>query len=133
MLIDWDKLGHSPGVTLLSPTLYTSLAVTDYTSLGLENKKLYLGDYGHVFYIYTGADLSTALETSLRIKKPDGTLVNWTPTLHTFGITYNYLTYTIYNGDLDQVGLWELQTYAKFNGWIGRGNTIDFQIWPVFT
>lgn len=128
----YDRVQVSGLYSGITPSV-PALVVTDYTLLGLENEKFYLGDFGHVLYVFVGLPLATALDINLKIKKPDGTLVNWVPTIYTFGTVYNYLTYTIADGDLDQVGLWELQSYVEFANWTGRGNTINFQVWDIFT
>ena len=90
--------------------------------------KLYQNDIGTIFTIDCGSDISGAINTRLLIRKPDGTLVEWT------AVTYdsNYLRYTTVAGDLDQVGSYKLQATLNINNWSGRGETTSFTVYSSF-
>ena len=91
--------------------------------------KLYVGDVGTEVIVWCGdTDISAATDLALKVKKPDGTTVTWTPSIHE---TY-YLKYVIQSGDLDMAGIYYLQSSFTLSGWSGLGETAEFEVFAPF-
>jgi len=71
--------------------------------------KIYVGDIGTLF----------------NVKKPDGTMVTWTPSI--FGT--NYLRYYSVSGDLDSAGIWTIQPSLTLGTWTGSCNPVTFKVY----
>lgn len=86
--------------------------------------KYYVGDCGTAIIVDTGTDISTATETKLSIKKPDGSSVLWV------GIVYNtnYVKYITTEGDFNIPGVYFLQSYVKMPSGCWYGNTVRFVV-----
>lgn len=84
--------------------------------------KHYVGEYGTKLRIYTGQDLTNALQVSLIVKKPNGTEVEWIGAV----VDTNYIEYTVRNGDFDIPGKYVLQAKIVANNgeWYGDRFTI---------
>jgi hypothetical protein len=81
--------------------------------------KVYQGDVGTIVRIDCNDTISTATNTFIMAKKPDGTLKAWTATIH----GTEYLTYTLTAQDTDIVGIIYVQPKLTLSGWTGRGKT----------
>lgn len=90
--------------------------------------KHYVGETGTQIIVDCGQNISAATGCLLYVRKPDGTLVTWTPTILTLNSLPNYLSYSTLAGDFDQIGSYCLQSYMMLAGWSGRGETVMFQI-----
>jgi len=90
--------------------------------------KYYLGDIGTEIYAETGVDISAAVTLALKVKKPDGTKVEWAGVLE--GTTQ--IKYTIVAGDFDQSGVYWLQAYAALASWTGHGESARFVVAGLF-
>jgi hypothetical protein len=64
----------------------------------------------------TGMDLSGASVTRILYKKPNGTKGYWTAT-----VSSQNLQYVVSNGDIDQEGTWQFQSYIEVGGKKGFG------------
>ena len=93
-----------------------------------QDKKFYINTIGISIHVETGENISLASELVLRVKKPDGTIVNWAGSLE--GLTK--IKYTVVSGDLDQAGIYYLQAYVKLASWTGLGETTNFTIYNSF-
>lgn len=85
-----------------------------------------VGEIGKQFIISSGCDLTGIDTIVLKIKKPDGTLVDWTPGT----IGSNSCTYVTVAGDLDQEGDYLLKEtqYTFLNGNYFRGDPVKFTV-----
>jgi hypothetical protein len=92
--------------------------------------KIYVGDWGVVFSVLVGIDLTLATAYKLKIIKPDGRNVEWTPTVAT-PATAGYLTYTSVLGDLDVAGNYKLNAYVTFSTGAYTGETAVFRVYKV--
>ena len=90
--------------------------------------KHFVDEVGTVITVDCGCDITGATGTALKVKKPDGTEVSWTATIY----DSNYLRYTTVSGDLDQVGVYYVQSYLTIGGWTGRGETAEFIIYDKY-
>lgn len=62
-----------------------------------------VGDYGEPITLRVpGVDLTVMDTRSIVVRKPDGTMVTWTPTT----VAADQLTYLLAQGDLDQAGVY---------------------------
>jgi hypothetical protein len=92
--------------------------------------KIYKDDWGVVFSVLVGIDLTLATAYKLKIIKPDGRNVEWTPTVAT-PVTAGYLTYTSVLGDLDAAGNYKLNAYVTFSSGAFTGETAIFRVYKV--
>ena len=86
--------------------------------------KVYSGDVGVQFIVDCGENITGATNTSLKVKRPDKTEVEWSATIH----ESNYLTYTTISGDLEQVGKYYIQASLSLGVWTGLGETAELII-----
>ena len=87
---------------------------------------VFVGDVGTVIKLDTGTDLSTATVLKIKVKKPNGTTLEWTATQD--ASNPKVMTYTIQAGDLDQSGTWKLQAYVEFPSWQGHGQWASLKV-----
>ena len=71
------------------------------------------------------SSLASAEVKQILYQKPDGTKGAWEAT--NSGTT---LIYNLQNGDIDQSGMWKLQTYIEVGGLKGPGNIIEKHFEP---
>lgn len=76
----------------------------------------------------TGQSLSAATLTEILYKKPDGAKGSWTATVNGTALEYN-----VQAGDLDQEGIWSLQSKIVIAGRTGLGKTTQLKIDPSIT
>lgn len=86
--------------------------------------KHYVGDVGTEITVDCGTTITEATGTKLKVKKPDGTAVEWTATVS----GTDDLKYTTISGDFDQDGVYYLQASLTISGWTGLGETANFTI-----
>jgi hypothetical protein len=93
--------------------------------------KIYKDDWGVVFSVLVGFDLTGATTYKLKIIKPDGRNATWNCTVAT-PATAGYLTYTSVAGDLDVTGNYKLNAYVTWAG-VGAftGETAVFRVYKV--
>lgn len=92
-------------------------------------EKVYVGDVGTVIEIDMQENISSATGYKLKVRKPDGTLVDWAPSIY----GTNYLRYTIVTNDLNMAGTYTIQPYMTIGTWTGRGDVISFAVEELFT
>ena len=90
--------------------------------------KVFLNDVGTVLEIDMKENISTATGLKLEVQKPDGTVVEWTPTIY----GTNYLRYTTVAGDLNKVGTYFINPKLTIGGWTGEGDTVQFTVYAPF-
>ncbi len=90
-------------------------------------EKLYKGDIGILFVVDCKISVTGATVSKLKVKKPDGTEVDWT------GAPFNNtIQYTIQTGDLNQAGEYRLQSYVELSGLEIHGDTALFEVAEEF-
>jgi len=93
--------------------------------------KIYVNDIGVVIEIDMGESLSTATNLKLKVRKPDNTKVEWTPTV--YGEGFNYLRYITVANDLDLAGVWKIQPSLTLGSWSGLADTVSFEIFAKYS
>lgn len=99
--------------------------------------KVYVGDVGLAIILKLARDdedldITGATNAKIHVKKPDGTLVDWTAEIHTISGETKYLRYFTQSGDLNQKGRWRVQAGLTLSGWTGRGETGIFRVYDIF-
>lgn len=84
---------------------------------------IFVGDIGTELLINMGENISSASSVSLSVRKPDGTVVTWTPTIQ--GTLY--LRYLTQSGDLNLAGEYAISPLLTIGSWTGRGETVYFK------
>ena len=89
----------------------------------------YVGEIGTVIIVDCGVDITSSSNTKLKVKKPDGTLVEWTAAIYLL----QYLKYTTISGDFNLAGEYFLHSYVETSsGWKGVGETVMFKIYAQY-
>jgi len=91
-------------------------------------RKHYVGEVGTAVILDCGQDITSATNVSIAVKKPDGTKVTWVATVY----NTRYLRHITITNDLDQSGLYELQSVLTLGSWTGRGETTNFVVFDNF-
>lgn len=91
-------------------------------------QEVYIGDEGTTFVLDCGQDISDATVRKIKVRKPDGTEVDWTATAS----GSNAIQYSTGSTDLNLAGKWKLQAYIEMPGWKGLGNTCVIDVKPRF-
>lgn len=89
--------------------------------------KVYKDDVGTEIILDCKEDITDALSYLIKVKKPNGDLVEWKAELKP--ATTTKMRYFIQEGDLDQSGRYFLQAYPELASWKGRGET---GIWMIY-
>lgn len=90
--------------------------------------KIYVGDIGTVILVDCGTVITGATNTKLKIKKPDGSKVEWTATID----GTQKLKYTVISGDLNVAGAYYLNASLTLSGWSGLGETATFSVYDPY-
>lgn len=93
--------------------------------------KIYIGDYGTIFRVSTGADLTDASAAKMKIKKPDNTEIEWTADIDA-PASDGIISYTTLDGDLDSAGVWSLQSLITFPSGVWSGDTVTFTVYTEY-
>jgi len=91
------------------------------------SNKIYTNDIGTVITLDCQVSVSGAVDPTLEVKKPDGTLVSWDATAS--GET---LSTIIEADDLDQIGVYFIQGSFTLGSWIGRSETVELRVYDLF-
>ncbi|MBO8173493.1 MAG: hypothetical protein H0Z33_16620 [Bacillaceae bacterium] len=90
--------------------------------------KWYVGTTGVKLVVQTNEDLTNAVTTSIIVRKPDGTIVEWGGVPNDTKIEY-----VIQEGDLDQAGVYRVQAKAiMVDGSVWFGETDTLVIYELF-
>lgn len=93
--------------------------------------KIYVGDFGTIVELDCGEDISDATLHNIVVKKPDDTLVEWVGTIA--GVGTDKISYTTVTGDFNQQGRYKFQAKIESPSWTGRGETVERDIFAIFT
>jgi len=99
---------------------------------GYNPVKHYMNEVGTQIIVDCGQDISAASTYKLSVRKPDGTVFTWNPTIVTIESNPNYLLYLTRVGDFDQIGVYSIQPYLVLPTWTGRGETVTFEVFGNF-
>ena len=86
--------------------------------------KHYIGEIGTDILVDCGSDITGATDTKLKVKKPDGSEVEWIAAID----GTNFLKYTTLITDFNLAGTYYLQASLVLAGWTGLGETALFVI-----
>lgn len=103
-------------------------SIKDRHGRGVKMGKIYKDDIGTVIKVDCGTDLTGATAMKIKVKKPDGTKVEWSASI----VEVQKLAYTIVSGDLDQDGTYYLNASLTLNGWSGLGETASFVVYDPY-
>jgi hypothetical protein len=78
----------------------------------MTEKTIVVGDVGVLIKMDMGEDVSAAASTSMRVTKPDGSVVTWPCSVSDL----QYLTYTTSAGDIDQAGVYTVNPAVELGG-----------------
>lgn len=90
--------------------------------------KSYVGDIGTILEVDCGVDISSATTHNLMMQKPDLASVELTGTVH----NTNFIRYTTIDGDLDQAGVYRIQSKVVISGWDGLGETAKLRVYGQY-
>lgn len=91
--------------------------------------KVYIGDTGTQIFLDCGEDITNATALSIKVQKPDNSIVTWPGELS--GITS--ILYTTTDSDFDQEGIWKLQAYVETPDGAWTGAVTVLNIYSAFT
>ena len=86
--------------------------------------KSFVGDIGTIITLNVGANVVSATERLIKVKKPSGTEVDWTASQY----KTNSIRYTIVDGDFNEEGTYTVQAYVVMPTWEGLGEVAEFTI-----
>jgi len=89
--------------------------------------KVYVGDTGTEIVLFCVSDISTAVNPTIAVRKPDGTEATWPAERNGAALTY----FTQAN-DLNVPGRYLLQAQPNLPSWSGRGETAVLQVYDPF-
>lgn len=87
--------------------------------------KIYKDSIGVTIDIDMGEDISDITDTSVLVKKGEGSADTWTFTLS----GTQHLQYTTVDGDLDEVGMYYLQPDIDLTSWEGKTKPVTFKVY----
>ena len=99
--------------------------------------RLYVGETGKILKVRVFDDaetesLSGGTNLTLRIERPDGTVLDVTATIATTTPTDKFLQYTIVAGDLNQAGVYILHSEHDQSSNTFKGNKTIFEVFEEF-
>jgi len=91
--------------------------------------KIYAGDIGTEIRVDIQEDLTEAVLTRLKVRKPDGTEAEWEPSVteNEDGLL-SVLRYITVLGDIPIRGVYKIQPYVEFNVWKGSGESVRLDV-----
>jgi hypothetical protein len=89
---------------------------------------VFLNDIGTLIKVDVGSDVSLATAHLIKYVKPDGDEGEWDATVST-----RYLQYVTTDGDLDQLGQWQVQAKVQTPSGTWHGEVTRFEVQkPLF-
>lgn len=80
---------------------------------------VYKGTVGLLVLLDCRQDISSAEDPKIRVKKPSGTVLEWTPTIIQRNGLTTLLGYVTQVSDLDEIGVYTIQPQLTLGGWRG--------------
>jgi hypothetical protein len=90
--------------------------------------KIYVGDIGTVIALDCGVDLTMASSLEILVRKPNDEVVNWVATV----LELNSVAYATKVNDLDQEGIWKVQSKVTLPDGTWLGDTTEFEVFRSF-
>ncbi len=90
--------------------------------------KYYVGDTGTDIIVDCGTAITGATNTKLKVKKSDGTEVEWTAVID----GTDHLKYTTLVDDFSVPGTYFLQASLTLGGWSGLGETAQYIVYDPY-
>ena len=90
--------------------------------------KPYVGDIGTILEVDCGVDISASTTHNLMVQKPDLTTVELVGTVH----NEDFIRYTTVDGDLNQAGVYRIQSKIVVSGWTGLGETERLRVYGPY-
>jgi len=90
----------------------------------------YVGDTGVEITLDCGADISTASNVKIKVRKPRGSEVEWAAYKH--GSDPTKIQYITGVGDFNEPGEYKLQAYLSVGAWTGSGETAHLTVTQKF-
>lgn len=87
---------------------------------------IFVGDKGTEIVLDTSEDITLATSVSIRVVKPDATVVSWTGSI--YSTTKVRYVSDLTTSDFDQQGEWVLQAYVVLPDWSGYGEKVELQV-----
>jgi hypothetical protein len=102
--------------------------------MSTDENKIHVQDFGVIFEVTiveggVAVDISAATTLTIKFKKPGGSTLTKTAVLSGTGVD-GKMRYTTVSGELDQVGLWEIQAYLVSPSWTLSSSTEHFEVFP---
>jgi hypothetical protein len=99
--------------------------IEDFDDYSGGTTNIQVGDSGTAIRIAVSGDvdLSTALSTSIRYRKPDGVTGEWPGT-----VVDGAVEYITVSGDIDQAGVWYIQAFFELPTWQGSSKVISIRV-----
>lgn len=94
--------------------------------------KNYAGDAGLGIVVDCGLDISAAADTRFLVRRPDGTMTQWSAEVYALSGKAFYLRYVTKPGDLSLPGVYKIQAALILGDWNGRGETAEFTVYRPF-
>jgi hypothetical protein len=88
--------------------------------------KVYVNEVRYLIKVDCGEDVTTATAQSISVRKPDGTVVNWSALV----AEDNFIQHSTEAGDIDHDGIYRVQSVVVLDGKTLLGNTDNFRIYP---
>jgi hypothetical protein len=97
--------------------------------------KIYVGDIGTIIKVDMQENLTGYVTAVLKVKKPNGALVEWTSSVDNHPTTgvLSVLGYIALEGDLNMRGVYKIQPYIEFATWKGRGTPVYLEVFGQYT
>jgi hypothetical protein len=91
--------------------------------------KVYVGDAGTAIEIDVQEDISAATNIKFNVKKGEGTIVQWIPTLLPDNRTLRYITKA---DDLNVPWDYKIQVSLTLGSWTGKCETVSFRVYSPY-
>lgn len=89
--------------------------------------RTYVGDIGTEIRLYCAPDLSGAVNPTISVKKPDGSVTEWPAQ-----VDIDTLVYFTQPNDLMAKGEYRFQARPNLPSWQGRGETAVLRVYDQF-
>lgn len=90
--------------------------------------KLYINTFGISMLVDTNLSLQNTILVGLEVKKPSGNIVTWDASKY----GTKQVAYSIETNDLDEVGIYQIQAFAKFKDKTLFGETFTLRVYDDF-
>lgn len=89
--------------------------------------KVFKDDIGTKISLDTGIDITDSTDREIHYKKPSGSAGQWAAEKGT-GEDKNTIFYITQKDDIDECGIWILQSFVKFTNGEWRGEKVEMEV-----